>query len=210
VNYFVTGTDTGVGKTYFTCGLVRTAREAGIDCIGMKPICTGDNADVIEIIRANDGAAPEALVNSIWYRTPISPYGAALIEDRVIDLPSVRNAYAELAKKHQSVLVEGAGGILVPILADYDFRDLARDLNLKIIIVSANRLGVINHTRLTLEAIRVAGLACSLIALNSLPHQNDFSQLSNENILASLVDAPVLEIKAHAENFDHFVSLLLN
>ncbi len=210
MNYFVTGTDTGVGKTYFTCGLIRAARRSGINCIGMKPICTGDNSDIVQIMLANDGAAPEALVNSIWYRTPISPYGAAMIEDRVIDLSSVRNAYTQLTKKHESVLVEGAGGILVPILADYDFRDLARDLKLQVILVSANRLGAINHTRLTLEAIRTAGLVCSLIALNSLPNQSDFSQLSNGNLLTSLVDTPVLELESNAENFDHFLWLLTN
>jgi dethiobiotin synthetase len=208
MNYLVTGTDTGVGKTFVTSNLAWYARSKGIDSVGMKPICTGDNSDVRRLIEACDSCEPEHLINPVWYRTPVAPYTASIIEDRLIDLSAIREAFETLAGRHSSVLVEGAGGIAVPISVHYDFRDLARDLRLNVIIVSANRLGVLNHTRLTLEAVRAAGLTCSLIALNSVQTDADLSQTTNLSILEHLVDVPVLAIEHDQEDFSDLVERL--
>jgi dethiobiotin synthetase len=202
VNYLVTGTDTGVGKTFVTCGLLRFSRSKGIDSVGMKPICTGDHNDVRQLLEACGSCEPEHLINPVWYRTPVAPYSASIIEDRLIDLGSIRDAFELLASRHSSILVEGAGGIAVPILAHYDFRDLARDLHLNVIIVAANRLGVLNHTRLTIEAIRAAGLRSSLIVMNSLQADSDISQATNLSVLESLVDVPVLAIEDNQCQFE--------
>jgi dethiobiotin synthetase len=208
VNYLVTGTDTGVGKTFVTSGLVRFARSKGLDSVGMKPICTGDNDDVRRLLDACDFCEPEHLINPVWYRTPVAPYAASVIEDRLIDISAIREAFEKLATRHSNVLVEGAGGIAVPILADYDFRDLAREIGLRVIVVAANRLGVLNHTRLTVEAIRSAGLACSLIALNSVQREPDISQLTNLNIMESLVDVPIATVEHHQREFTDLVGRL--
>ena len=202
MNYFVTGTDTGVGKTFVTSGLVRFSRSKGIDAVGMKPICTGDNSDVRQLLDACGSCEPEHLINPVWYRTPVAPYTASIIEDRLIDLDGIREAFERLATQHSSVLVEGAGGIAVPIFAHYDFRDLARDLRLGVIIVAANRLGVLNHARLTVEAVRAAGLKCSLIALNSAHPDSDISQQTNLSILGTLVDVPILAVEHNQQEFD--------
>jgi dethiobiotin synthetase len=202
VNYFVTGTDTGVGKTFVASGLLRFSRSKGIDSVGMKPICTGNNDDVRQLLEASNSCEPEHLINPVWYRTPVAPYTASIIEDRLIDLDAIREAFDQLARQHSSVLVEGAGGLAVPIFAHYDFRDLARDLRLNVIIVAANRLGVLNHTRLTLEAIRGAGLRCSLIALNSVYPDSDISQSTNLSILENLVDVPVLAVEHNQYDFE--------
>ena len=202
MNYFVTGTDTGVGKTFVTSGLVRFSRSKGIDAVGMKPICTGDNSDVRQLLDACGSCEPEHLINPVWYRTPVAPYTASIIEDRLIDLDGIREAFERLATQHSSVLVEGAGGIAVPIFAHYDFRDLARDLRLGVIIVAANRLGVLNHARLTVEAVRAAGLKCSLIALNSAHPDSDISQQTNLSILETLVDVPILAVEHNQQEFD--------
>jgi dethiobiotin synthetase len=201
VNYLVTGTDTGVGKTFVTCGLIRFSRAKGIDSVGMKPICTGDNHDVRQLLEACGSCEPEHLINPVWYRTPVAPYTASIIENRLIDLGSIRDAFERLASRHSSVLVEGAGGIAVPILALYDFRDLARDLRLEVIIVAANRLGVLNHTRLTVEAVRAAGLRCSFILMNSVRPDSDISQPTNLSVLESLVDVPVLAVEHNQDQF---------
>jgi dethiobiotin synthetase len=202
VNYLVTGTDTGVGKTFVTCGLLRFSRSKGIDSVGMKPICTGDHNDVRQLLEAGGSCEPEHLINPVWYQTPVAPYSASIIEDRLIDLGSIRDAFERLASRHSTVLVEGAGGIAVPILAHYDFRDLARDLRLNVIIVAANRLGVLNHTRLTVEAIRAAGLRISLIAMNSLQADSDISQATNLSVLDSLVGVPVLTVEHNQHQFE--------
>jgi dethiobiotin synthetase len=208
VNYLVTGTDTGVGKTFVTTGLIRFARSLGIDCIGMKPICTGDNRDVLEIASACSGAEPEHLLNPIWYRTPVAPYTAAIVENRLIDLFAIRRAFEELANRHAAILVEGAGGIAVPIRNDYDFRDLASDLGLEIIVVAANRLGVLNHTRLTIEAIHSAKLTCSLVLLNSAVAETDASQSTNLSVLEDLLKVPVVAIERDQNEFGAIIRKL--
>lgn len=201
MNYFVTGTDTAVGKTFITTGVIRFSRTLGIDCIGMKPICTGENRDVVEIAAASGNAEPENLINPIWYRTPVAPYTAAIIENRLIDLCAIRTAFQTLSRRHSKILVEGAGGIAVPIHANYDFRDLVKDLGLKIIVVAANRLGVLNHTRLTVEAIRSAGLDCSLVVLNSPVPESDISQTTNLCVLESLLEIPIISVEHDQNDF---------
>jgi dethiobiotin synthetase len=208
MNYLVTGTDTDVGKTFVTSGLVRFARSKGIDCVGMKPICTGDNGDVRRLVEASGSCEPEHLINPVWFRTPVAPYTASIIEDRLIDLAAIREAFEKLAERHASVLVEGVGGITVPISAQYDFRDLARDLRLNVIVVAANRLGVLNHSRLTVEGVRAAGLTCSLIVLNSVQADGDFSQSTNLSVLENLVDVPILAIEHHQDEFEDLVERL--
>jgi dethiobiotin synthetase len=208
MNYLVTGTDTGVGKTYVTSGLVRSARSGGLDCVGMKPICTGDNGDVRQLLDACGFSEPEYLINPIWYRTPVAPYAASIIEDRLIDIGAIREAFDKLAARHSSVLVEGVGGIAVPIRADYDFRDLAWEIGLHVIVVAANRLGVLNHTRLTVEAIRSAGLQCSLIALNSVQSEPDISQTTNLSLLENLVDVPIATVEHNQREFVDLVGRL--
>jgi dethiobiotin synthetase len=208
MHYLVTGTDTGVGKTFVTTGLLRFARSLGIDCIGMKPICTGDNRDVLEIASACSSVEPEHLVNPIWYRTPVAPYTAAIVENRLIDLFSIRRAFQALAKRHTAILVEGVGGIAVPIQNDYDFRDLAKDLDLKIVVVAANRLGVLNHTRLTIEAIHSAKLTCSLVLLNSAVAETDVSQATNFSVLEQLLKVPIMAIEHNQKEFGGVIKKL--
>ena len=174
----------------------------------MKPICTGDNDDVRQLLEACGSCEPEHLINPVWYRTPVAPYTASIIEDRLIDLGAIRQAFENLARQHSSVLVEGVGGIAAPIFADYDFRDLARDLHLSVIIVAPNRLGVLNHTRLTLEAIRAAGLKCFFIALNSIQAETDFSQTTNLSVLENLVDVPVVAVEHNQSEFEALARLL--
>ena len=115
MNAFITGTDTGVGKTYATARLIRRLRAQGLDTVGFKPICCGARDDA-EVLRA---AADDALtlneVNPVWLRTPAAPYTAAMIENRPIDLALIREGFASLRARHSSVLVEGVGGWLVPI-----------------------------------------------------------------------------------------------
>jgi len=208
LNYLVTGTDTGAGKTFVTSGLVRFSRSRGIDAVGMKPICSGDNLDVQKLREACDSCEPEFVLNPIWFRTPVAPYTASLIEDRQIDLNALRKAFTHLAQRHAHVLVEGAGGIAVPIRSDYDYRDLARDLHLEVVIVAANRLGVLNHVRLTEESIRVAGLLCRAIVLNSVQPESDISQTTNHCVLESLIDVPVLSVEHGQTDFSTLTGLL--
>jgi len=198
MNYLVTGTDTGVGKTFVTCGLIQAARAIGRRCIGMKPFCTGDLGDVEEITAANGYFLPQHRVNPVWFRAPLAPYVAAMVENRVVDVQAVKETYFALAKEFETVLVEGAGGFLVPILNHYDFRDLAVEWELGIVLVVANRLGTINHALLTVEAIKTRGLPLRAVILNQVDESESLAQQTNPAMLAHLLPMPLICL-AHGE-----------
>jgi dethiobiotin synthetase len=191
MNFLITGTDTGIGKTFCGCGLIRSARAAGVNCSGMKPFCTGDNSDVELIAAAGGNDIPPHLLNPVWLRPPLAPYAAAMLENRPIDINAVQTAYHELAAIHDLVFVEGAGGLLVPILRDYNFRDLAIDLKLEVILVAPNRLGVINHVLLSAESIANAGLRLALLILNELDTESTLATQTNPSILGELLNVPM-------------------
>lgn len=159
---FVTGTDTGVGKTFVTTALARALRAAGIDVGVMKPIETGVPPDGPEDARALRRAAavddPLELVCPVRFALPASPEAAARAENRTVPLAAIRDAYATLAGRHAFMLVEGAGGLLVPIDGRTDMADLAREFGLPLLLVVRANLGTVNHTRLSLEAAERRGL----------------------------------------------------
>ncbi|HEX8310785.1 MAG TPA: dethiobiotin synthase [Chthoniobacteraceae bacterium] len=195
MNIFVTGTDTGVGKTYISRLLIEALRRAGHDTVGMKPICCGDRADAEELHAASGHAVPLNLINPVWLRAPAAPYAASLVENRTIDLSLVRDAFAELRSGYQSLIVEGVGGWRVPITRDYFVSDLAAEFALPVVVVVANRLGALNHAILTLEAVRSSGLSCAGLILNETQNRTDESEIAtstNLAVLESVVDAPIL------------------
>ncbi|MCL2021516.1 MAG: dethiobiotin synthase [Betaproteobacteria bacterium] len=171
--FFVTGTDTGVGKTYALCALLYRIRKAGLPAVGLKPIAAGAEAngrnEDIEAIRAanlvtipqNPNTLPEAVLNSYLFSPPIAPHLAAGEENRPIHfapiVTAVTNAKA-IAGETGVVLVEGVGGFRVPLGEEGDSADLAVRLGLPMILVVGMRLGCINHALLTAEAINRRGL----------------------------------------------------
>lgn len=134
--------------------------------MGFKPICCGSREDSEAIVAASGGAATIEEVNPVWLRAPAAPYTASIIEERVIDLDRIRAAFAGLRKRHECVIVEGAGGWLVPIRRDYAVADLAAEFALPVMVVAENRLGCLNHALLTLASIRAHKLICFGFILN--------------------------------------------
>jgi dethiobiotin synthetase len=190
---FVTGTDTGVGKTFVVSRIVAALRKQGVDAVGMKPICCGDRADAEALHRASESSASINDINPIWLRTPAAPYTAAMIEGRTIDLALIHESFDRLCSSHQRVIVEGVGGWRVPIARDYFVSDLARDFALPVIVMVANRLGAINHTLLTVDSIRASGLVCAGIILNQLaPESAEVATATNRGIIEEVVQIPIL------------------
>ena len=148
MNFFITGTDTGVGKTYITKVLLESLRADGYDAVGYKPIACGDRDDAY-ILAAASGDMPVEEVNPSWLATPAAPWVAAKLENRSIFPQDLIDGYRRLADEHEIVLVEGAGGWEVPITEDFSMADLAAALNIPVCVVVANRLGAINHSVLT-------------------------------------------------------------
>lgn len=161
--FFVTGTDTEVGKTFATCALLHAARKQGLKAIGMKPVAAGvgpdgRNEDVEQLIAASSFAAPRELVNPYCFELPVAPHIAATIQDRRIDPTRIAAAARDLAAAADLLLVEGVGGFRVPLGDDVDTADLALRLDYPVILVVGLRLGCLNHALLTAEAIRARGL----------------------------------------------------
>ena len=193
MNYFITGTDTGVGKTFVTALLIRGLRRAGLDSVGMKPICCGNRTDAELLHSASGGEAEINDINPIWLRPPVAPYTASMIEERIIDIAAIRESFARLRKAHRSLIVEGVGGWLVPIRKDYYISDLAAEFGLPVVVVVRNRLGALNHALLTIRAIESSGQQCAGIILNNMDHPgDDISTLTNRPMLEDLAGVPVL------------------
>lgn len=162
---FITGTDTGVGKTLVSCALARGLRTAGVDVGVMKPVETGVSGsgpeDARALIRAADVADELDLVCPIQYAMPAAPQAAAAAEELRTAATSsdrIRRAFSALSDRHAFMLVEGAGGILVPFDEKTSMADVAERLGLPVLIVARTSLGTINHTLLTLEVCNARGL----------------------------------------------------
>jgi len=192
VNYFLTGTGTGVGKTYVASLLIRAGRNAGLDTVGMKPVCTGDRSDAEALHQACDGVISINTVNPVWYRTPAAPYTAAVVENRPVDLALIRDTFRQLRAAHRSLIVEGVGGWLVPIERNYFVADLAAEMALPVVVVVHNRLGAINHTLLTVREIERYGVPFAGYILNEADPIEDVAGVTNREILTDLLGQPPL------------------
>jgi dethiobiotin synthetase len=203
VSVFVTGTDTGVGKTYFSTRLVRSLRAAGMDAVGFKPLACGSWDDVDALVAAAGGCEPRDAVCPMKFDLPASPLTAARADRLEIDPEILLAGYRAIAARHEVVVVEGVGGWLVPITPRYAVADLAVAMDLPVIVVAQNRLGAINHTLLTVENVARRGLFCGGIVLNHLIAADDDAMRTNREILSLLPTAPVLcELKPGAETIE--------
>ena len=192
MNLFLTGTDTGVGKTYVTALLIRALRRVGLDAAPMKPICAGDRDDAEVLYAACEGEEPLNVINPVWYRTPVAPYAAAIVENRPVDLALIRDCFQALRARHQSLIVEGAGGWMVPIERDFLIADLAAEFALPVAVVVRNRLGAINHTLLTVRDIERRGLPFAGFIFNEAEPPGDVAGVTNKEILSDLLGRPPL------------------
>ncbi|HEV8257061.1 MAG TPA: dethiobiotin synthase [Casimicrobiaceae bacterium] len=162
---FITGTDTGVGKTVVACAVLRSWVAQGRRAVGMKPVAAGIaagaacNEDVAALAAAGNVEAPLSVRNPFAFAPAIAPQLAAAEAGVAIDLKRIRAAYEVLAARADCVAVEGAGGVLVPLDARRDMLDIALTLSLPVLLVVAVRLGCLNHALLSAHAIHCRGLA---------------------------------------------------
>jgi dethiobiotin synthetase len=192
VHFFVTGTDTGVGKTHTVLQLLKLLRANGRRCAGFKPICCGDRQDAERLLAASTNSLTIEEINPLWLKTPAAPLTASQIEGVKINIEALTAAFRRLAARVEDVLVEGVGGWMVPILTDYFVKNLAVDLALPVLVVAQNRLGCLNHTVLTVNSVQAAGLRCAAVVLNDPTPNGDIASTTNADILAKILDVPLL------------------
>jgi dethiobiotin synthetase len=194
---FVTGTDTGVGKTVLTAAVVAALRARGVAVRPLKPLITGMDEPQDPVWPSDDrllgevsGMAPEDITLR-RYGPPVSPHLAAELSQESLDGPALAQAIRARLSGAGTVVIEGAGGLLVPICDGYDMRSLAADLGFPVLIAARPGLGTINHTLLTLEAARRRGLAVAGVVLTPWPAVSGQMEESNRETIARLGDVPV-------------------
>ncbi|HEV7774843.1 MAG TPA: dethiobiotin synthase [Conexibacter sp.] len=194
---FVTGTDTGVGKTVVAASMLAALRHRGERVIAFKPVLTGTDepADADwppddALLAGAAGMRAEDVAPS-RFGPPVSPHLAAALAGTALDPAALRAAFAGHAAEADVVIAEGVGGLLVPLTPDYLVRDLARDLGLPLVIAARPGLGTINHTLLTLEAARAAGLSVAGVVMTPWPEQPSAMEEDNRATITRLGDVEV-------------------
>lgn len=199
--YFVIGTDTGVGKTYIASALIQHFVSKGFKTAGMKPVASGCevvngekvNEDVTALMLASNVAAPLDLVNPYRFVPAIAPHIAAMQDGITMDIQVIFAAYQQLSASADIMIVEGAGGFLVPLNPHQTLADLAIKLSVPVILVVGMRLGCINHALLTVEAIRARGLQLAGWVANQVtPDMAMFEE--NLETLQQRINAPCLSV----------------
>ncbi|MBI3596768.1 MAG: dethiobiotin synthase [Nitrospirae bacterium] len=198
---FITGTDTGVGKTIVAAGLAAQFKKSGFDVGVMKPIQTGCRSrrgeriapDARFLLEAAGVDDPMDWVCPYRFKTPAAPLVAADHERKTIDLGRIAEAYRHLASRHRVVVVEGIGGLLTPITPTVSAIDLALLLKLPLIVVASTRLGTLNHTLLTVRWAQQAGATVLGIILNCpRPSARSVAEKTNSQVISRLCPIPVL------------------
>ncbi len=209
--YFVTGTDTGVGKTRASCALLHALRQSHPKCVGMKPFATGaqetaegwTNEDVTQLRAASTLQVMPELDNPYLLPWPVSPHIAAKLAGQTIDIEHIVHAFDLLCEQADAVVVEGAGGFIVPLNDTQNSADLAQALDLPVILVVGVRLGCLNHALLTQEAIAARGLKLAGWIANRLDPdmpavEDNITTLRGRLHAPMLADWPWAEGAAHA------------
>ena len=189
---FITGTDTGVGKTLLTGLLLHHLRQTGCHALAMKPFCSGSCADTEFLSAVQDGELTSDEITPFFFAESVAPLVAARKHHRFIRLQDVLRRIRSVAGRCQCLLIEGIGGLLVPLGEGFAVRDLIAKLACEVILVSRNRLGTINHTILTTDALQdVEMIGLTIVLMSS--QEGDSSTSSNGRILAELLaPTPVL------------------
>lgn len=203
--YFVTGTDTGIGKTLVSCALLYAYRAQGRKVIGMKPVAAGaENGewmDVELLAAASNVTAARAQRNPYAFGPAVAPHIAAVRADVELDIRIIDRSCRRLRQKADVVIVEGAGGFLVPLTESQDTADMAQMLGLPVILVVGMRLGCINHALLTARAIRAAALPLAGWVANCIdPAMRAFEE--NVASLMQRLGAPLVGVLPHVAGAD--------
>jgi dethiobiotin synthetase len=191
---FITATDTGAGKTYVSCALAKALKKKGVNAGVMKPLASGARSDAKKLLKAAGINEPLDKVNPVFLKYPLAPLVSARLEKKSVNLNPIWKNFKYFQKKYIFNIVEGIGGILVPIKKRYSLLDMIKHFNLPVIIAARPGLGTINHTLLTVkqlcaEKINVIGI------IISGGKGKTIAEKTNLQVLRELTKLPVLELR---------------
>jgi dethiobiotin synthetase len=219
--FFITGTDTGVGKTIITAALLKALHLLGLNACAMKPIETGCRKAEVGSRNSEAGiekntllpydgmflrdmsasGEPFDLITPVRFKIPLAPMPASEMEGIPVDLEKIKKAYLYLAEKYDAVVVEGIGGLLVPLMRDYFVLDLAGEFGLPLIVVAKPGLGTINHTLLTVNYAVKAGLEVAGIIINYYsPPEGTPAEATNPDIIRRISPVPLIGVFPYLED----------
>lgn len=197
--YFITGTDTGVGKTSITAGLAGSMRKIGVDVGVMKPIATGypnktgfKSPDVTKLVEAASIKDPENLINPVFLSLPTSPYDATKLLELSVDMPLIFEQFKKLLVLHEMLLVEGIGGIMTPITKNFFVADMIKGMGIDVIIVTRATIGTLNHTVMTCEMCKDYGIKIRGLIINNFDEKGTPAEKNAPSTLYELTDIPIL------------------
>ncbi len=198
---FITGTDTGVGKTYVSTGIAKALTSRGVNVGVMKPAETGCRMragrlmprDALRLIKSANVKDPLSLVNPYRFRRPLAPAVAAELEKKFIDPSKIIDAFHLLSARHDFMIVEGAGGIMAPLSGAYTHLDLAKKMGMPVLIVARPGLGTINHTMLTVAALRERKIDIAGIVINyCLDHEPGTAEKTSPAMIEKMSTVRIL------------------
>ena len=205
---FVTGTDTGIGKTCISAGIALALKKSGVNVGVMKPFMCGieqktgsADDDVTTLTNAANVIDPRELVNPFFFPIPASPYTAAKNSGTKININHVLDSYEKLSKVHDVILVEGIGGIMTPILKNFSVIDLIKELHTNTLIVTSSKIGTVNHTVMTCKLCKNLEIPVKGLIINNFDSEG-YPILELERDLSDLTDLPILCSLPHVNDFN--------
>lgn len=197
--FFVTGTDTGVGKTIISCGLAAVLKEKKVDVGVFKPLLSGisrnhPESDTSLLKQMSQTSLSYEDITPFAFKEPLAPYVAAKLEGKVVDIEDVLRCWERIRERHEYFIVEGAGGISVPLGENFLVSDLIKALQLPIVIVARPNLGTVNHIFLTVQYAKSMGLTIAGIVINGISDHPDSAEKTNPKLIEELCDVPILGI----------------
>jgi len=197
--YFITGTDTGVGKTSITVGLAGSMHKIGVDVGVMKPIATGypnktgfRSSDVTKLVEVTSIKDPENLINPVFLPLPTSPYDATKILELSVDMPLIFEQFKKLLSLHEILLVEGIGGIMTPITKNFFVADMIKGMGIDVIIVTRATIGTLNHTVMTCKICKDYGIKIRGLVINNFDEKGTPAEKNAPSTLYELTNIPIL------------------
>lgn len=197
--YFITGTDTGVGKTSITAGIAGSMRKIGIDVGVMKPIATGflqksgfKSTDVAKLVEVSSIKDSEDLINPVFLPLQTSPYDATKLLGLSVDMPLIFEQFKKLLSLHEILLVEGIGGIMTPITKNFFVADMIKGMGIETIIVTRATIGTLNHTVMTCKVCKDYGIKARGLVINNFDEKGTPAEKNAPKTLYELTNVPIL------------------
>jgi len=205
---FVTGTGTGVGKTILTALLVHHLRQQGCHALAMKPFCCGSRADVRMLRAAQSDELTLDEINPFYFRKPVAPLVAGQqVGCRLVQLREVLRRIKIVEKRCDFLVIEGCGGLLVPLGENYSVKDLISNLNCRVLIVGKNQLGTINHTLLTAAVLKEDGINASRVVLMENACRDVSAETNQKTLEGFFGKHNVVKLQFLSQNIKEFTVL---